>query len=181
MFGIRRQQTAAALLELRQHHRPGGDQRLLVGQGQILAGPNSSQGWQQTGATHDAGDHQIGTVPCSRHVQAIRTAHQLRRLAIGAGRAEGVETLLQLRKPLGIGQGHQLRLVALDLLNKKIEVAPGREGNHAELLGELLGDLKGLGADRARGAQHADGFHADPAVATSLPPGAANAGKLATA
>ena len=69
--------------------------------------------------------------------------------------------------------------MALNLLHQQRQVAAGSEGNHPELIRELFGDLEGLGSDRPRGAQHADGFHRRAASRTSLPSGLANTGKLA--
>ncbi len=46
----------------RLHHRPGGDQRLLVGQRQALAGRERRQGDRQPGEADHAVDHDVGIV-----------------------------------------------------------------------------------------------------------------------
>ena len=63
------------------------------------------------------------------------------------GRLKGFEALAQLGELFRLGQGHGLGLVAHDLLHQQVEVVAGREGHHLEALGELQGDLQGLGAD----------------------------------
>ena len=44
--------------------------------------------------------------------------------------------------------------MAFDLLNQELEVIGSGEGNHLEAIGEVVNDLKGLGADRSGGAEH---------------------------
>ena len=159
MLGIGRQQPRAGPLKLRQHHRSGRNQGLLVGQGQVLAGPNRREGGQQAGATDDAGDHQIGRGPGGGGAEALGAAQQLGQGGRAVLGIEGQQALPQGRDQVAIGQGHHLRTVALDLVNQQVEVAAGGEGHHAEAIGKVLDDLQGLGADRARGSQHAEGFH----------------------
>ena len=159
VFGIGWQQARTTLGQFRQHHRASGDQGFLVGQGQILAGAHRSQGGQQAGATDDPGHHQIGAGPGRRHADAVGAAQDFGQLGRALAGLEGVEPGLQAGHQLGIGQGHHLGGVALNLLNQEVEVAPCREGHHLEAIGEILHDLEGLGADRTGGSQHADGFH----------------------
>jgi len=147
VLGVRGQQARAALGELRQHHWTSGDQGLLVGQGQVLAGADRRQGGQQAGAAHDPGDHQVGAGPGRGGAEPVRAAHQLRQLGGALTGGEGLEPLLQGREFGFIRQGHHLRGVLLDLADQQIEVVPGRQGDDAEAIGELLDDLEGLRTD----------------------------------
>ena len=159
VLGIRRQQARAGSLQLRQHHRAGGDQGFLVGQGQILAGADRRQGGQQAGAADDAGHHQIGAGPGGGGAEAIGAAQQFGQARRAGGRLQGLQPLAQLGNAIGIGQGNGFGRVAADLLDQQIEVVAGRECHHPEAIGKLLDDLQGLGADRAGGAEHGEGFH----------------------
>jgi len=79
------------------------------------------------------------------------------------------KSILKLWKQSFIGEGDDLRVMVPDLFNQKGQIATGGESHNLELFWELLGDLQSLSADRARGAQHADGFHVDLAVGFSFP------------
>ena len=161
VLGIRRQQPTAAALQFGQNHRSSGDQRLLVGQGQILAGPDGGQGGQQAGATDDAGDDQLGAGPGGHLTNSLPAPQQLGQARRPLAGLQGRQPLLQLPESARIGQGNGLRGVALDLLDQQCQVVAGAQGHHPEAIRKLSDDFQGLGADGAGGAQHGNGFQSE--------------------
>ena len=161
MLGIGRQQATAAALQFGQNHRSSGNQRLLVGQGQILASPDGGQGGQQAGATDDAGDDQLGTGPGGHRTDPLPAPQQLGQARRPLAGLQGRQPLLQLPESARIGQGNSLRGVALDLLDQQRQVVAGAQGHHPEAIRKLRNDVQGLGADGAGGAQHGNGFQSE--------------------
>ena len=147
VLGIGRQQPRAGAGQLRQHHWTCSNQGFLVGQGQVLAGPNRRQGGQQAGAADDAGDNQIGRGPGGGDAEAFRAAQQFGEGGGALLGIEGQQPLPQGRHQVAVGQGHHLGAMAPDLAHQQVEVAAGGEGHHPEAIGKVIDDLEGLGAD----------------------------------
>ncbi len=144
---IHRQQGGARAVDLGHHERAGRDQRLLVGEGDVAAAPDSGQRRRQTGGTDDR-DHD----PVRRPVGRLDNRS-------GAGR--GLDACPSQggaqRRVLGlVGNDGQLGADADGLLGQALGTAMRRQGFDCEGLGRALDQVQGVAADGAGRPQHGD-------------------------
>ncbi len=161
VLGVDRHQLGARRRPQRLHHRPGGDQRLLVGQRQPLAGPQGLEGDRQAGEADDAVHHHVGV----------------------GGQVGEVADHLRERQRLG-HLGPARRIGHRDDLGPELEGLGDQDlGRRADTEADDLvavpfgpHDVEGLGADRAGRPSHRnpDGAHR-PSLSASLRGGRANA------
>eukprot|EP00968_Pinguiococcus_pyrenoidosus_P021137 scaffold2679_cov251-Pinguiococcus_pyrenoidosus.AAC.9 len=152
VLGVGGDHVHPRLLQQRQDHRPARDERLLVGQGDVLAGLDGSHRGDEAGTAHDARDHRIrGGHRRHRHraLLASQERGHLLHLALLAKAA-------QLRDLLRVLDGHHLRPELLDLVRQQLQVAACRQAHDAEVIRPLPHDVQRLRADGASAAQQAE-------------------------
>ena len=127
----------------RLHHRPGGDETLLVGEGEPLAGPQRLQRHRQTGEPDDAVDHDVGI------------GHQLGEIADHAGKGQGVGHVGPLRRIAHRDDGGA-QLAGLG--DHRVDRCPDAEPDDAVAVRLGPHDIDRLCADRPRrtGDRHVD-------------------------
>lgn len=136
-----------------QHHRPPCHQGFFVGQGNVFAGTDGRQGWQQTGAADDPRHHPLGR-RVSRHLtQPLRSGHQLRQ------RSDPGQQRPQLRQQFFPANGNHLGPKPPYLLGQEGNVAVAGQANNLKTLWILGHQVQSLGANRAGGAEQGDGLH----------------------
>ncbi|CVN77104.1 Uncharacterised protein [Streptococcus pneumoniae] len=155
VLGVHRHELARAGGRL--HEGPADDERLLVGQGQAVAGVQRGEGGPQADRARDPVEHGVGAGPHGDLLGGARTGEQHgsggRAPETGGGVGEGGPQLLLPRR----GGAHRLDLEAHGLLGQQGRVRPARERDGPEPGGVLGDHVEALGADRARGADQGDG------------------------
>jgi hypothetical protein len=142
------------------HDRSGGDQRLLVGERQPAAGPESRQGDGQTGEPDHTVDHDVG-------VGGDRGEGVLARLERHARREEVPEFAGERL----VGERHDVRPHGVRLFGQRPDRGSGAQGRDPEPVGLRTDDVDRLGPDGAGGAEDGDGGHV-PLTLTTRPPAA---------
>ena len=129
----------------RHHQMTAGDQGLLVGRGDDLAG---AQGGEHRPEAHDAArsdDHEVDVVPRGELDEGVRSADPFR-----AGRQ------VQAGHVIGVGEGDRGRPQAVRLLCEERGVGAGGEGDDPERIRERGQDVDRLASDRAGRADEGD-------------------------
>ena len=141
MLGVDGDQLGARNASEWLHHRAGGDEALLVGQGESLAGAQRGDGDGQAGEADDAVDHHVG------HLGEIGEIGDH-----GAGRQR-----LDDRGALGrVGDRHETRAELLGLGDQRVDRRSDAERHHLVAVRFGAHDVEGLATDRARRAGDSD-------------------------
>ncbi len=138
----------------RLHNRAGGDEALLVGERQTLAGRERCDRHRQPGETNDAVDHHVGGVD------------QLAELAHDRGERERRS---DLRPTCRVGDGDDLGPELDGLFDQRVHRRPDAEPD--DLVAPGLGphDVEGLRADRPRRSGDGDAGRVHARVPASSP------------
>lgn len=109
MLAVGGEDVHPVLLRQRQHKRAPRDERLLVGQADVLAALNGRHGGLQAGAAHDAGHARLGLGVCRHRADALLAGQNLRLPR------SVLDQLLELCDLGTVAHGHQRRLELADL------------------------------------------------------------------
>src|SRR5881296_2403122 len=149
----------AALAGLLLHEAPRHHHRLLVRQGDELAGLDRPERGHEPGAADDGRDDKIGLRQRGGLREPIRPV-QDRRLEAFAPRAQAL-------RGGRIRHGDDGRGKRPDLFFELVHVIAGREADRLELLREFADDVQGVGPDGPGGTQDDDPLHACGASGSS--------------
>jgi hypothetical protein len=138
VLAVDRQETHSLGLDERHHDLAGGDQHLLAGEGDLLAGLDGRDRGSQPDHSRHADDHEVGLRQGGELHQRL---HPRRNLRV---RVE--------QRQLGFGE---LRALA----EQKLGVRAGGQADHLQPVGMLPDDVERLAADAARGAENDDPLH----------------------
>ncbi len=132
------------------HHRPAGDEGLLVGQGQPVPGPQGGQGDGEPGEAHHSVDH---------HVGVAGDGGQRTRSGVDLDLHAGREGLPQGRRPVGVGDGDHVGPELGHLGGQLLDRGGGAQGHDAVPVGLSPHHVEGLPADGAGRADQAHRLH----------------------
>ena len=135
--------------------RAGHDERLLVGEGDRLAGLGGRERGAEAGGPDDGRDHDVDLGRLGELTDGVGAGGDLD-VGVGEGVAEVPEAGL-------VGDHGALGTNAAGLLREFLPARAGRERRDPELVREERGDLERLDADRARRAEHGHGAGGVPA------------------
>ena len=144
MLGIGGEHVDAMLLDEGEDDGTAADQRLLVGQGNVLAQLDGRDGGLQTGRADDAGHDRVGRVDGGDGVDALGSVEDL---GHGTRISRRLEAIGHLLGGLGGRHGHDLGLVLGHLLGHQFGIAAGAQGVDDEVVGTGIDNVEGLRAD----------------------------------
>jgi hypothetical protein len=133
-----------------QHHVAGGDEGLLIGQRNRVAGFGRRQGGRQAGNAGDGRHGPLSAQPGRAQHGLLAAFHP--HAAAGQGRRE-------LAMHGGIGADRELGPERPGLLREQRRIAVADQGHHAEASGIGHQKINRAAAHAAGAAQHGDGFH----------------------
>ena len=122
-----------------------GHQRLLVGRGDDLAGPQRSHDRSKADHAARADDDEVDIVAADQRLEGVRAADPF-----GAGRQ------VQAAQRGVVGEGHGFGSEARHLLGEQPGVGTGRERHDLKGVRMRLEDIDGLPADGAGRAEEGD-------------------------
>ena len=121
------------------HDFTGHHEDFLRGHGDILAGAYRGQRRLQPGGADDGDQHNVRR----------RQSGQLDQPLCAGGHPDAVELRAQFVHFFRRGDRDQLGTKLLRLLCEELGVAARRQANEADVVGQILGNLGGAGANRA--------------------------------
>mmetsp|Transcript_1180 Transcript_1180/g.4669 ORF Transcript_1180/g.4669 Transcript_1180/m.4669 type:complete len:477 (-) Transcript_1180:87-1517(-) len=130
---------------------PARDERLFVGEADVLARLDGGDGGGQARASDNAGDRGVHVL-VPRHLDHALLAVQ----KLGRGTVHVLDHLAKLLEIRAVADGDHLGLELLDLLREHVQVLARAQRHDLELVGVLLRDVQRLRADGAGGAQQRD-------------------------
>mmetsp|Transcript_57695 Transcript_57695/g.167115 ORF Transcript_57695/g.167115 Transcript_57695/m.167115 type:complete len:225 (-) Transcript_57695:347-1021(-) len=154
VLGIHWQHADAIFLEHRSDDRAAGNQRLFVGEGDVLASFDRLNGGDEPRATDDARDDGFGLLACGYGDLALLPAEEFRRIARDA---QGGDAGLQLVQHRGIAS-HDQRPPLLDLLEQQPHVLASGERHWLTEARVLSANVQRLRANAPRRTQDGDLF-----------------------
>ena len=152
VLGVDRDQLGAALLRLREDELARHDERLLVREGQALAGPHRGPGRTQPQRAHESPDDRVRVRMAGGLVEAFHAGHD-------PAAEPGRQHLRKARNVLGAVDRDELRPELRGLLGELFDRAPGGERHHPEPVRHGCHHVERRAADRAGRAQNREGFH----------------------
>jgi len=143
MFTVDGDQVACGGFPHPPHHRPRGDQRLLVGEAQAFIGLEGRERDRESGKADHPVDHDVGGRCRARH--RLRTDEK-----IDAARQAGRE----IRDLRLVGDRHRRRAELFRLRHEHIDGPIHAQRRDSVVLGLGTDDVERLGADGSRGPEH---------------------------